>query len=83
MAVKNNTSPKRPRGLFEDGANSFWHVVVGMAAYGVKVGALVYAAYQVYGSDDANFAVDMLEFLVGYVAMYAACRVACGGTASR
>ena len=61
---------KSPRGLFEDGANSFWHVVFGMAAYHVKLGALVYAAYQMYDFDDANFSVDMLEFLVGYVAMY-------------
>ena len=65
------SSPPR-RGLFEDGANSFWHVAFGMAACHVSVGAAVYAAYQVRGfADDVNFPVDMLEFLVGYAAMYA------------
>ena len=66
---------RRRGGLFEDGANSFWHVVFGRAACHVNVGAAVYAAYQVRGFDDVNFPVDMLEFLVGYAAMYALRRV--------
>ncbi len=61
---------KSPRGLFEDGWNSFWHAVFGMAAYHAKIGAPVFAAYQLYDFGDANFSVDMLEFLLGYTAMY-------------
>jgi hypothetical protein len=57
--------------LSEDGANSFWHVAFGMVASHVKVGAAVSAAYQMCDFDDVHFPVDMLEFLVGYVAMYA------------
>jgi hypothetical protein len=63
---------KRKRGMFEDGLNSFWHVVFGMLAYRIKVGIPVYALYQMYDFCDVNFSVDMLEFLVGYVAMYTA-----------
>ena len=62
---------KSPRGLFEDGWNSLWHAAFGMAAYHAKIGAPVFAAYQMYDFGDANFPVDMLEFLVGYAAMYA------------
>ncbi len=63
---------KRKRDMFEDGHNSFWHVVFGMLAYRIKVGIPVYVLYQMYDFCDVNFSVDMLEFLVGYVAMYTA-----------
>ena len=41
-----------------------------MLAYRVKVGIPVYVLYQMYDFCDVNFSVDMLEFLVGYAAMY-------------
>ena len=72
-----NQNQNRPRSLLSDGANSFWHVVFGMAAYHAKIGVLVYTAYQLYDFDDANFPIDMLEFLIGYIAGFVlatACR---------
>ena len=74
-------APRGRRNLLADGANSFWHVVFGMAAYHAKIGVLVYAAYQLYGFDDPNLLVDVLEFLIGYGAAMAHSRLLGHGSA--
>jgi hypothetical protein len=68
---KNKNQPAaKARNMFEDGTNSLWHVAFGVCAYYAKLGVLVYTIYQTCDFGDANFSVDMLEFLTGYVAAY-------------
>ena len=59
------------RAVFSDGGNSLSHVVFGMASSYIKVGALVFAAYQMCDFKNVNFVVDMLEFAIGYALMCA------------
>lgn len=55
----------KPRKLFTDGWNSFWHFVIGMIAYGTPVVTVpLFRAYQMLRVDK-NTPVDLHEFQVG------------------
>jgi hypothetical protein len=58
----------KPRLLFTDNWNSFWHIIFGVFA--VKISCIVplFIFYQLADQDDKNVFVDLLEFTYGYIA---------------
>jgi hypothetical protein len=59
------------RFVFTDGWNSSWHVLFGMMAYYNLFIILLFAYYQFILKYDYNSAIDFVEFLVGYMLMWA------------
>ena len=58
------------RNMFADASNSFWHIAIG--AYSNIADSLIvgvaFATYQIVTDwGEANFAIDMLEFVFGHV----------------
>ncbi len=62
------TTPPKPRGLFTDGWNSFWHVVFGILATTFpRCIVPTFLAYQLYDPTDPNVCVDLSEFMYGFL----------------
>lgn len=57
---------EKPRQLFTDGWNSFWHFVFGFIALYNIVISVLFILYQLYDYNDKNLFVDLFEFLIGY-----------------
>jgi hypothetical protein len=59
---------KKPRFLFTDRWNSFWHIIIGVFA--VKISSLVpmFILYQLADPSEINVFIDILEFTYGYMA---------------
>jgi hypothetical protein len=62
---------KRPRALFTDGYNSFWHFVFGMMSFYIKYIIPIFVLYQLYDYTDVNLWVDLMEFGSGLICMLA------------
>jgi hypothetical protein len=62
---------KRQRVLFTDGHNSLWHFLFGMMAFYVKYTIPIFALYQLYDYRDVNLWIDLLEFCLGFLWMFA------------
>jgi len=51
---------------FTDGANSFWHIVLGGVATQSMFVGILFILYQVWDMFEKNFFVDVFEFFCGY-----------------
>ena len=61
-----NKKTKRPRPLFTDGWNSFWHVIFGIIAVRYLFIMPIFIAYQLIDIYEVNLFVDLAEFFVGF-----------------
>jgi len=55
------------RGLFIDGFNSFWHVVLGMLTFYFPYMSIFYIAYQYNDPKDDNLIIDISEYVIGLI----------------
>ena len=55
--------------MFEDGWNSFWHVIFGILAYWFPIVALVFLLYQ-FLQGKPNDLIDIMEFTVGFLFIF-------------
>jgi hypothetical protein len=56
----------KPRPLFTDGWNSFWHVFLGILSIRFLVIIPIFIIYQLIDFNDKNILVDIAEFFVGF-----------------
>jgi hypothetical protein len=57
---------KRPRPLFTDGWNSFWHVIFGSLSVWYVFVMPLFILYQLNDFYEVNLFVDLAEFFVGF-----------------
>jgi hypothetical protein len=61
------TQTEKPRGLYTDGWNSFWHIVFGiLASKFPRIIVLLFMGYQLFDTEELNVCVDILEFMYGF-----------------
>jgi len=65
---KKCTEKKKPRLLFTDNWNSFWHIIFGVFAVKLPPIVPVFILYQLMDQEDKNVFVDILEFVYGFLA---------------
>lgn len=56
----------KPRPLFTDGWNSFWHVVFGILAIRFIIIMPIFVIYQFMDIYEKNLLVDLTEFFIGF-----------------
>ena len=56
----------KPRQLFTDGWNSFWHVVFGILAIRYIIIMPIFVIYQFIDIYEKNLLVDLTEFFIGF-----------------
>jgi hypothetical protein len=56
----------KPRPLFTDGWNSFWHVFLGILSIRFLVIIPIFVIYQFIDFYDKNLFVDIAEFFIGF-----------------
>jgi hypothetical protein len=62
------TQTDKPRGLYTDGWNSFWHIVFGiLASKYPRVVMLFFLGYQLFDQEELNVCVDIVEFMYGFI----------------
>ena len=62
------TQTEKPRGLYTDGWNSFWHIAFGiLASRFPRIIVLLFMAYQLFDTQELNVCVDIIEFMYGFV----------------
>lgn len=72
MKKKKPEKPRRkPRRLFTDYWNSFWHIIFGVFAIKLRLIVPLFILYQLIDQEDDNVFIDLLEFVYGYIAGYA------------
>jgi hypothetical protein len=59
---------KKPRDLFTDCWNSFWHIIFGVFAVKLKFIVPLFILYQLIDQEDDNVFIDLLEFVYGFIA---------------
>lgn len=69
MFMKTNNYVK-PRPLFTDGWNSFWHVFFGFLSFRFNIIMPIFIVYQLVHLFDDNLFVDLSEFFVGSLGIY-------------
>ena len=57
----------RPRRLFTDGYNSFWHFVFGIVSIYYMFVIPLFILYQLIDPYEINIMVDITEFAIGYI----------------
>ena len=57
------------RGMFQDGFNSFWHVVFGILSYWFPIIAVTFLLYQ-FIQGKPNDLIDVMEFVAGFLFIY-------------
>ena len=57
----------KPRKLFTDGSNSFWHFFFGVLSYYYKWIIPLFVLYQLMNYRDKNLFIDLLEFFIGFI----------------
>jgi hypothetical protein len=70
MKLKRKIKEKKakPRPLFTDCWNSYWHIIIGVFAVKLKFLVPIFIFYQFIDKTEINVFVDILEFLWGYIA---------------
>jgi len=56
----------KPRALFTDGWNSFWHVFFGILSIRFLIIIPIFVIYQLIDFNDKNLIVDITEFFIGF-----------------
>ena len=59
---------KKPRLLFTDNWNSFWHIIIGVFAVKIPFLVPIFIFYQLADQSEINVFIDLLEFTYGYIA---------------
>jgi hypothetical protein len=57
----------KPRLLFTEGWNSFWHFIFGMVATKYFLVVILFVAYQCQDIYEKNIHIDLGEFALGYI----------------
>lgn len=65
--IKHYSEKKKPRLLFTDNWNSFWHLIFGVFAVKLKIIVPLFIFYQFLDKTEINVFVDIIEFLWGYI----------------
>ena len=60
----------RPRPLFTDGWNSFWHFFFGFISIKYVLVMPFFVLYQLYSFNDVNLHIDLVEYFIGYLLSY-------------
>jgi hypothetical protein len=60
---------KKPRALFADGWNSFWHFFFGCLAVKQYVVIPAFILYQLIDYKDVNLWIDLAEFFLGFFSL--------------
>lgn len=61
------TQTKKPRGLYTDGWNSYWHIIFGiLASKFPRIIVLLFMSYQLFDIEETNVCIDILEFMYGF-----------------
>lgn len=70
MKVKRKFKEKKPkpRRLFTDCWNSFWHIMFGVFAVKIQLIVPLFIFYQFLDKTEINVFVDIIEFLWGFIA---------------
>jgi hypothetical protein len=55
------------RGLFTDGFNSFWHVILGIITIYFPYLFIFYILYQFNDFNDVNLIIDIGEYIIGLI----------------
>jgi hypothetical protein len=56
----------KPRELFTDGQNSFWHVFLGILSIRFFLIIPIFVIYQLIDFYDVNLFIDLAEFFIGF-----------------
>jgi hypothetical protein len=56
----------KPRALFTDGWNSFWHLLLGILSIRFLIIVPIFVIYQLIDFNDKNLIVDITEFFIGF-----------------
>lgn len=67
MKEKPDKKKKKPRLLFTDNWNSFWHIMFGVFAVKIKLFVPFFIWYQLLDQTEINVFIDILEFTYGYI----------------
>ena len=67
MKEQTDKKKKKPRLLFTDNWNSFWHIMFGVFAVKIKLIVPFFIWYQLLDQKEINVFVDILEFTYGYI----------------
>ena len=59
---------KKPRLLFTDNWNSFWHIIIGIFSVKIPILVPIFIFYQLADQSEINVFIDLLEFTYGYIA---------------
>jgi len=65
--TKSDKKKIKPRLLFTDNWNSFWHIILGVFAVKIKFLVPIFIWYQLLDQKDVNVFIDILEFTYGYI----------------
>ena len=69
MKRRNDMRKGKPRFLFTDGWNSFWHFVFGMLTIRFLFILPLFVLYQWMDYNDVNLVVDLVEYFIGLFIM--------------